>query len=207
MPEIGTLLLYASLCIGVGGIPFALLLGFLRGVDIRKIGSGNVGATNLGRALGVSWGVVAFCFDAAKGVFPILLWREFFMSESNPEFWPAVVGGVLAVLAHCFSPYLKLRGGKGVATAAGVLAALDWILFLALLVIWAGAVAIWRNVGIASSTTALASGILGVLLWTDRVYERPHPQAIGVYLVGVSVVVLARHRQNLREFFVKRSTQ
>lgn len=203
MPGTGTMLTYWLACIALGGVPFALLLGWSRGVDIRSVGSGNVGATNLGRALGVPWGVAAFLFDALKGALPVIVWNRWLVDETG-SFWPAVVGGVLAVLAHCYSPYLRFKGGKGVATAGGVLLALDPLLFTAILVVWAGAVAIWRKVGIASSTAAVASGLFGVALLVGGLYDRPHSVAVGSYLVGIAAVVLARHRTNLRDYFTGR---
>ena len=98
----------------LGAIPFAYLLGRRLGHDIRNTGSGNVGATNLARSAGLRWGVVAFLFDACKGYVPVYV--SGLLGLDRP--WLPVAVGAIAILGHCFSPFLRFRGGKGVATAA-----------------------------------------------------------------------------------------
>lgn len=179
-----------------GSIPFALLLGKVAGVDIRKVGSGNVGATNLARAKGLPWGVAAFLLDAAKGWAP-----TWWATRSDvPEAIPVLVGA-LAVLGHCFSPYLRFRGGKGVATASGALIALQPLLAISLLALWGLLLALVRNVGIASCGAALGAGAAGVV-WIAR-----GNWALGTLLVVLAFLVLVRHRSNLRSFFAGRRSE
>ncbi|MGE3165986.1 MAG: glycerol-3-phosphate acyltransferase [Planctomycetota bacterium] len=180
----------------LGAVPFALLLGRALGVDIRQVGSGNVGATNLARARGVGWGVVAFVLDAAKGALPVWGGKRLEVFSEHLA-WLPVIAGACAIAGHCFSPYLRFRGGKGVATAAGVLLALDAALLGILLLLWGGLLWGARNVGLASSVAALGAGVAGVLELTK---SRPQPVFAG-FLLLLSVLVLARHHRNLQSLF------
>ncbi len=196
-------LLYWVGCGLLGSVPFAFLLGRLRGVDIRTIGSGNVGATNLARGAGFFWGVLAFLLDALKGWGPVMAGASWLGSPT----WVQVSGGSLAVLGHCFSPFLRFRGGKGVATAAGVLAALDLRVFVVLILLWLVLVGALRNAGIASSLTALAAMILGAGLFlapaTLATAGGEGSKALAVFLLVLSALVILRHRRNLVEFLQK----
>jgi glycerol-3-phosphate acyltransferase PlsY len=116
----------------VGGIPFGYLIARLRGVDIRTVGSGNVGATNVGRALGRKWGFLALTLDIAKGYFPVAYAAPViarFFGTLNDEYALSAMG-LGAIMGHVFTPWLGFRGGKGVATSIGVFAALfyAWIM-------------------------------------------------------------------------------
>jgi glycerol-3-phosphate acyltransferase PlsY len=101
----------------IGSISFALLLAKFKGVDLREFGSGNLGATNAGRALGKKFGIVVYWLDMIKGALPVLLARIIFDEDINV----AVLVGAGAYLGHIWPLYLKFRGGKGVATLSGVL--------------------------------------------------------------------------------------
>ncbi|MHC4253914.1 MAG: glycerol-3-phosphate acyltransferase, partial [Planctomycetota bacterium] len=110
----------------VGGVPFGYILARARGIDIRKVGSGNVGATNVGRALGRKWGLLALALDIAKGFLPVFFLapalKEWFAASSAQYALSAM--GLGAIMGHVFTPWLGFRGGKGVATSIGVFAAL-----------------------------------------------------------------------------------
>jgi len=110
----------------VGGIPFGYLIARARGIDIRTVGSGNVGATNVGRALGRGWGFLALAFDIAKGYLPVAFAAPeiaSFFGASSAEYALSAMG-LGAIMGHVFTPWLGFRGGKGVATSIGVFAAL-----------------------------------------------------------------------------------
>lgn len=112
--KLGLMVLFSYL---MGGIPFGLLVSYvLTGEDPRKVGSGNIGATNVSRAAGKKAGVITLILDALKGFLPVLVTYHLF--PQNPLAIALV--GLAALCGHCFSPYLKLKGGKGVATGAGV---------------------------------------------------------------------------------------
>ena len=101
-----------------GSVPFGLLLARARGVDLSAVGSGNTGATNTGRALGTTMGVLTFLLDGSKGVLGVWL------GGLAATAWSPAAGGVLAVLGHCYSPFQGFRGGKGVAAAVGAVGVL-----------------------------------------------------------------------------------
>ena len=101
----------------VGGIPFGYLIGRMRGVDVRTVGTKNIGATNVFRTVGKKWGLVAFVCDVLKGLVPTLLAKRF---AADPSWLPLAVG-VACVVGHMLTPYMKFKGGKGVATAFGML--------------------------------------------------------------------------------------
>jgi glycerol-3-phosphate acyltransferase PlsY len=98
----------------VGSIPTGVLVARAKGVDLRKVGSGNIGATNVGRALGKRWAVIVLLVDASKGALPVLLLARY---SSDP--WLPALGGIAAVYGQVFSVFLRGRGGKGVATSLG----------------------------------------------------------------------------------------
>ena len=110
----------------VGAVPFGYLVARARGVDIFKHGSGNIGATNVGRVLGRPFGVLVFVLDFAKGALPVVAARalapHYVVNLRSEEL--GVVAGLAAVLGHLFPVYLRFHGGKGVATAAGVVGVL-----------------------------------------------------------------------------------
>ena len=193
----------------LGSIPFALLLGFSRGIDLRKVGSGNVGATNLGRSAGIAWGVVAFLLDAAKGALPVAFvvtagfstgWGS--GAEGTGDERTAVLAGGAAVLGHCFSPFLRFRGGKGVATMAGVLLGLAPLVFVALFSFWGVLVAWKRNIGLASVVTSVAAIGFGVFAAFGAEGE-PRPWLAGLLTI-LPAVVIVRHRSNIRALLAAR---
>src|SRR5215475_5384529 len=138
----------------VGAIPFGYLVARGRGVDILKQGSGNIGATNVGRVLGRPFGVLVFALDFAKGAVPVVLARNFAGDYADSS-WLEVGAGLAAFLGHLFPVYLGFRGGKGVATGAGVVAVLVPLPFLAALVAWILVLAGWRYVSLASVSAAV----------------------------------------------------
>jgi glycerol-3-phosphate acyltransferase PlsY len=143
----------------VGSIPTGYLMGLSRGIDVRRHGSGNIGATNVGRVMGRPWGVAAFACDFFKGFLPLFLFRRCCLPEAGG--WTVslllVTCGLAAILGHNYTPWLGFKGGKGIATSAGVLGALvPWVLAVALS-LWIIAVLVTRTVSIGS---LLASAVL-----------------------------------------------
>lgn len=178
----------------IGGIPFGLLAGWLRGVDLRREGSGNIGATNAIRVLGKTWGIPVFILDVLKAVVPLLVIQTW--QERSPEIFPAAgewIGisiGVAAVLGHSFSPYLGFQGGKGVATSAGVLLALlPWSGLICVLV-WIGLFFGTRYVSVASLGAALALPVA-----TGWFY--PQQRGYLIFALVLAALVFWRHRANI----------
>ncbi|HEV3272204.1 MAG TPA: glycerol-3-phosphate 1-O-acyltransferase PlsY [Candidatus Methylacidiphilales bacterium] len=150
----------------VGSMPTGYLLGRLRGIDIRQHGSGNIGATNVWRVMGRNWGIVAFACDFLKGFLPLYLVRTFSFSFPGPGSWLVslllVLGGLAAIVGHNYTPWLGFKGGKGIATSAGVLAALMPPVLAVALSLWIVAMLITRTVSIGS---LLAAASLAPLAW------------------------------------------
>ncbi len=158
-------LIWSALMLGsylLGGVPFGLLIGLAKGVDVRQHGSKNIGTANVGRTLGRKWGVLTFFLDALKGFIPTLIAGFYLKTIARPEVpsfqaWAWLLVGLAAVAGHMWSPFLKFRGGKGVATGFGSLLAIFPILSLpaaVAIVIWAICVKTTRFIGLSSCVAA-----------------------------------------------------
>ena len=142
----------------VGSMPTGYLLGRSRGLDIRQHGSGNIGATNVWRVMGRNWGLLAFASDFLKGFLPLYLLRTLSFSFPEGGSWSAalllVLCGLAAIIGHNYTPWLGFKGGKGIATSAGVLAALMPPVLAIALSLWIVATLITRTVSIGSLLAA-----------------------------------------------------
>jgi len=142
----------------VGSMPTGYLLGQFRGIDIRQHGSGNIGATNVWRVMGRNWGLVAFASDFLKGFLPLYLVRT--LSFPDAGSWAVslllVVCGLAAIIGHNYTPWLGFKGGKGIATSAGVLAALMPPVLAVALSLWIVATLVTRTVSIGSILAAVS---------------------------------------------------
>lgn len=182
-------LLVATLCYAIGGINPATIIGRARGVDVARVGSGNPGATNLGRAAGRKWGVIVGVLDVLKG------WVPTFVVLRTLGTWVALFAGVACVLGHIYSPYLGGRGGKGVATSLGaILALVPWVALIAVAV-FAAALPFVERLGNASVVAAMF--LLGAGGWLVVRADTPVDRGVGVWLLLVSLIVLARHHRNI----------
>jgi glycerol-3-phosphate acyltransferase PlsY len=183
----------AALCgFAIGSIPFSWILARLAGgLDIRTVGSGNVGATNVARSLGYGHGVVALLLDAAKGGAAVLAGRA--LGSGDPVGLEALLAGGMAVVGHGFSPFLGFRGGKGVATGAGVFAMLaPWVL-LPGAAVFAATVAVTRMVSLASILAAAALPIAAAVEGAGA--------GVIVLALMVAAFVIFRHHENMRRIF------
>lgn len=148
-------IVFIAVCFLAGSFPTAYLVGRAHGVDIRKAGSGNIGATNVFRVLGRGAGVLTMTVDVLKGLVPVLL-----LEKWSGVAWAPAAGAVAAILGHSFSPFMKFKGGKGVATSAGAflallpVATLSAIVVFLLLFIWTRIVSIGSLGGAAVLPTA-----------------------------------------------------
>jgi acyl phosphate:glycerol-3-phosphate acyltransferase len=169
----------------IGSIPTGYLLGRRAGVDIREVGSGNIGATNVARVVGKWRGIATLIGDAAKGFIPVYVAVVLGLSPVE-----TAVTGFATVLGHLFPVFLKLRGGKGVATAVGVLLALAPLATLVLLLVFVIAMAASKVVSLSSMIAALAAPLTIWLL------SYPTPSVVlGAILAGA---IVARHRGNIQ---------
>ena len=193
-PQAALLALLAYL---LGAVPFALLLGRIRGVDIRKSGSGNIGATNLSRVLGRRWGIAAFVLDFSKGLLPVLAAR-LLAPEGSPVRGEhaAIACGLAAVLGHVFPVYLGFRGGKGVSTTFGAVTGLSREAALAAGVVWLVLFLATRTVSIASLGAAVVFPAATAIAFRRAPAEVWIPMV--VLATAVAVLIVVRHRSNIR---------
>ena len=181
--------LVAVVCFLIGSVNPATLLARALGRDLRGSGSGNPGATNAGRVLGTKWGVLVLVLDVGKA------WLPTFVLLRAMGTLAAVVGGLAVVLGHVFSPFLRGKGGKGVACALGTVLAVEPLVALAAVVVFGLTKAFVPFVGEASVVAVLAIGVLGAL---GAVGIVPGISVlVGVWLVLIAAIVLSRHRRNI----------
>lgn len=177
----------------LGATPTSYLVGRLfYSVDLRQVGSGNLGATNTFRALGWRAAAPVMVVDVAKGWVPAALFPAFLMEGTGPMgvWWPFIFGGI-AVLGHAFSFWVGFRGGKGVATSTGVFLALAPGAVGIGLLVWLGVLAATR---IVSAASLAAAGLLPVAV---ALLEPGRPALLG-FTVGVAAFVVWAHRANVQ---------
>ncbi len=175
----------------IGGIPFGFLIGRLRGIDVRTVGSRNIGATNVFRTVGKKWGLLAFICDVLKGLFPTLAAKAW----ANDWTWLPLAVGIACVLGHMLTPYMKFRGGKGVATAFGMLIGLVPALVGVAFLVFSVLFAFSHYISLGSCGAAL---FLSVAIWFPVLGARGAadlPQCILVTLIALFVIW--KHRANL----------
>ena len=169
----------------LGSIPVGLVLARLKGQDPRKVGSGNIGATNVMRAAGKTLGIITLLGDILKGLIPTGLAILYGLS---PVFVVAI--GLAAFLGHLFPVYLRFKGGKGVATALGVFLALEPVAIPILLVVFIAVLLLWRYVSLGS---LVGTALMPVLL---LLFGAPAEYVLGSLIVGV--FIYWKHRENIR---------
>ena len=172
----------------IGGIPVGVLVARAHGVNLFEVGSGNIGATNVVRALGFRWGLLVWLGDVGKGLVAVLIARAVSTAEGV---WAAMA--VAAVLGHCFSPYLGLRGGRGIATSLGVLLATDWRIGLCAFGVWIVVVLVKRIVSLGSLAAALS------LVPLSQVFHDTVP--ILLMTSCLTCIGFIRHKENLERLF------
>ena len=184
------LVIWAAAVLGffVGGVSPAAIMAKVRHVDLRQ-GSGNPGATNVGRVLGVRWGVAVALLDVLKGLVPTLL--ALWLGDRLM----AYAVGLACVLGHVLSPYLRGRGGKGVATSMGAaLAVFPWFALGMFLVF---GLILWRTRWVAGASL-VAAGMLGLYA---ALAPLPEPVGIGrAWGIGIALIVIVRHQGNIRRW-------
>jgi acyl phosphate:glycerol-3-phosphate acyltransferase len=176
----------------LGSIPFGLILSNLFGAgDVRKAGSGNVGATNVARVAGPAAGILTLVLDGSKGAAAVWL-AAHFANESAA--W-MTVAGLAALIGHCFPVWLRLHGGKGVATAAGMFLVLCPPAALGAIGLFALVVAFWRYVSLGSIAAAAAMPILIYFLWAPH-HAPPLTVTFGAF--AAAILVVYKHDANIQ---------
>ena len=176
----------------LGSIPFGLILTKLFGSgDVRKSGSGNIGATNVARVAGPVAGVFTLVLDAAKGAAAVWLSGRF----TNESATWMVIAGLVALIGHCFPVWLGFRGGKGVATAAGVFLVLCPLALLASVVLFVLVVVFWRYVSLGSIAAAAAMPMLIYFLWAPR---HAPPLVVTFGALAAAILIVYKHDANIQ---------
>ncbi len=174
----------------LGSIPTGVLVTRRYGIDLRQVGSGNVGATNVGRALGKKWAIFVLIGDAAKSAVPMLLVRDL-MGQPASAAWIVSGVGLAAVLGHMFSVFLRGRGGKGVATALGAALALAPLPALCCL-------GVYLLIFLITRLSSLGS-LAGILGFPVALYVSGDRKPASLFLAAtIAVLVVARHKDNIR---------
>ena len=186
-----------------GSLPIGLLVGrMVKGIDVRDYGSGNIGASNVWRIMGPLWGTAVFLFDFCKGYLPtvvaegashvpawLLLSRASAMPNVNMPSWIPVVVGLAAILGHNFSPFLRFKGGKGVATSLGVVFGLSPVAAAVGFAVWGVCLLVTRYISVSSMIAAVVTS--GVLIALH--HDLPHV----LFAILVALFVVVKHRPNI----------
>lgn len=201
-----------------GAIPFGLLVGRMKGVDVRTQGSGNIGATNVGRVLGRGYGLLVFALDLLKGLIPVVMFWQWWEAEVQKVPWAFffpndicfwiflywVLVATACILGHMFPVYLKFKGGKGVATSLGVLLGIYPYFTVPALIafgLWIVLTGITRYVSLGSMVAAVAFPIIFAIAAHSRSETwgtTQHLWPMYVFSIVVAALVVYRHRGNLQ---------
>lgn len=187
----------------IGSIPFGLMVGKSRGVDPRTAGSGNIGATNVGRLLGKRFFAIVFTLDLLKGLIPVVLagWllRTPAMTAVDYALW--LTAGFAAILGHLFSVFLRFKGGKGVATSAGVMFGVFPFYTLPAIVGAAAWIGVFKTTRYVSVASMLAAGMFvvayvafGIMMRWPMVGDQ---WPLLAFAVAIAVLIVVKHRSNI----------
>lgn len=168
----------------IGSIPVGVILGKVKGIDPRKTGSGNIGATNVMRAGGKILGIITLLGDAAKGLIPVAI-----AAALGMDVLVIAIAGLAAFLGHVFPVFLRFKGGKGVATALGVYIAIRPLVILGAFVVFIIVFLIWRYISLAS--------IVGAVVVPIGLYLVKAPREFIVMAGLIGIIVIIRHKENI----------
>lgn len=173
----------------LGSVPFGLIAGRLRGIDIREHGSKNIGATNVWRVCGWKFGLPVFLLDAAKGVLSVWISIRLAVAFSAPGDWCAVTGAMACILGHSFPVWLRFKGGKGVATSLGAIIGILPMVSAIVFGLWVIIFAVSRYVSLASIVAAAAFPIVTFFMGATF--------PILAFSVLAATLVVVRHKSNI----------
>jgi len=191
-------LIYALFTYLIASIPFGYIIGRLMGIDVTKRGSGNIGATNVARTIGKKAGFIVLILDMLKGFIPVYIAKNILM-EKVGLFTPKDLGLIIivAILGHCFSIFMKFKGGKGVATALGVLLALSPQVTLIIVLFWLG---VFLTTGYVSLASILSAYISWFIYFFIEIKNFSSPDYIYIVLAIFisSMIIIYKHISNLQ---------
>lgn len=193
----------------LGSVPFALILvRLVAGVDVREIGSGNVGATNAARAFGrrgrIPMFALIYLLDCAKGLIPTLFGPGLFVAAGSSELPYQVLFGAAAILGHCTSPFLGFRGGKGVATTTGVIAYLAPYVLLAAFAMFFAVLGLTRQVFLGSLALGLTLAVGVIVEDPSEAFTTRWP--LTVFSLVVAMFLFYTHRSNIQKMMARSHT-
>jgi acyl phosphate:glycerol-3-phosphate acyltransferase len=181
----------------LGSIPAGYIAGRIAGVDVRKVGSGNIGATNVTRVLGKRFGYPVFIVDFAKGLAAVAVGMMIAKAaQSTPQFVDlcGAIAAIFSVIGHSYPIWLGFKGGKGVATSLGSLFGLNWVAAAVACVVWISMFQLTRYVSLASIAAALA---LPVTIATMLFLKQLQTPILLYFALCLAAIIVLRHRSNL----------
>ncbi|MFC1496970.1 glycerol-3-phosphate 1-O-acyltransferase PlsY [Verrucomicrobiota bacterium] len=200
MNKILIFIVCASASYLLGAIPFGYIIAQAKGIDIRRVGSGNIGATNVFRTVGKGWGILTFLCDVLKGFIPAfffpLILERFSMAEGKLAL--SIVCACFAVAGHNWPVYLRFKGGKGVATSAGALLGVAPVPLIIGLISWLAIFMFTRYVSLASITAALAIPVSGWFLYFKQSSLIPSGILAPALLTLLGLAAVWRHKSNIQ---------
>lgn len=184
----------------IGSIPFGLLIGKINGIDIRKYGSRNIGATNVTRVLGSGWGRVCFFLDFLKGLIAVAMVGEHYCGGMavGPG-WGGIVAAAGVVIGHMYPFWLGFKGGKGVSTSIGAIVALAFWPVIIALAVWYITYKKTLIVSIASLATATATPVVAIILKLTGVISVSWPAILLMFVL--CALIFWRHRENIARLY------
>jgi glycerol-3-phosphate acyltransferase PlsY len=186
----------------LGSVPFGVLIAKAHGKDLRSIGSGNIGATNVSRALGKKWAYICFILDCLKGLVPMLAAKPLVtpLTVTTLSLWLTV--GCAAILGHIFPVYLKFKGGKGMSTCMGIILGLYpyyTLPGLIAFIIWVACVLLWRYVSLASIIAAVIFPVsLITAIFSLQNWRLADLWPLIIVALALSALVIVRHVENIK---------
>ena len=183
----------------IGSIPNGYMMGKFNGLDIRRHGSKNIGATNVRRILGRPWGIACFILDFLKGLIPVMVIGHMIASDwAIGAGYGGLIAAIGAVLGHVFPVWLMFRGGKGVATSLGVVCGLAPLAFLVGILVWLlSYYVLYRGVVSVASMLAILMMAVSSLIFKMTIF--PHLSWVTIFLLFfLAIIVIVRHRENIK---------
>ncbi len=180
----------------IGSIPFGYIIGKCKNIDIRKVGSGNIGATNVTRNIGIMSGVLCFIFDFLKGYIPTLIFSVYItiphLNMISPETQIGLITLIASstILGHIFPIYMKFKGGKGISTSIGSLITICPMAILFGLITWFIIYATTKTVGLASILYSFSLLISVIILYNFSIYSI-------CFITLIVIIIVIRHKENM----------
>ena len=176
----------------LGSIPFSYIIGRLKGVNLLEVGSKNAGATNVYRNLGLAYALMAFLLDVGKGYFAMLLGKVFFVDQYSF----IVLCGLAAILGHTFTPFLKFKGGKGVATGIGILLFINPVIAIAAFALGISIILSTRYVSLGSIISSLFVLAMSLLPYFKM------PTEYQIFICIAVVYIIYKHVPNIKRLLI-----